>query len=66
MLVRTRGFGKNPTRASWLLIKHRDDYAEESDITIDKPRSAISKRMLAEIARDEGGNIELAATGDPK
>ena len=65
VLVRTRGFGKNPIRASWLLIKHRDDYADETDITIDKPRSAISKRMLAEIARDEGGNVKLASTGDP-
>jgi bifunctional non-homologous end joining protein LigD len=66
VLVRTRGFGKNPTRASWLLIKHRDEYADEADITLEKPRSAISRRMLAQIARDEGGDIALASTGDPK
>ena len=66
VLVRTRGFGKNPTRASWLLIKHRDEYADETDITLEKPRSAISKRMLAGIARDEGGDVDLASTGDPK
>ena len=29
------------------------------------PRSVISKRLLADIARDGGGNVEKAATGDP-
>ena len=66
VLVRTRGFGKSQKRSSWLLIKHRDAYAQETDITAEQPRSAISKRMLAEIARDEGGDIRRAATGDPK
>src|SRR5271167_1889560 len=32
VLVRTRGFGKNPSRSSWLLIKHKDGYASEDDI----------------------------------
>ena len=40
VLVRTRGFGKNSQRSSWLLIKHRDAYASEGDITLEAPRSA--------------------------
>jgi bifunctional non-homologous end joining protein LigD len=63
-LVRTRGFGKSP-RPSWLLIKHRDACAHQADVTVDHPRSAVSNRNLAQIARDGGGNVERAATGDP-
>jgi bifunctional non-homologous end joining protein LigD len=66
VLVRTRGYGKNPTRSSWLLIKHKDEFARKSDVTLEAARSAISKRTLAEIARDEGSEVEVAATGDPK
>jgi bifunctional non-homologous end joining protein LigD len=64
VLVRTRGFGRSD-RPSWLLIKHRDSLASKRDITIDAPRSAVSNRTLAEIARDGGGDIVRAATGDP-
>jgi bifunctional non-homologous end joining protein LigD len=66
VLVRTRGFGKNPSRSSWLLIKHKDEYARKGDITAEQPRSATTDRTLAQIARDEGGDAETAATGDPK
>lgn len=66
VLVRTRGFGRNPSKPSWLLIKHRDAYASEDDITVDQPRSAISGRTLAEIAHDDGGDVARAATGDPE
>lgn len=64
VLVRTRGFGssKKPT---WLLIKHRDRFASQRDITFDEPRSILSNRSLADIARDGGGDVDLAATGDP-
>ncbi len=64
VLIRTRGFGKSP-RPSWLLIKHRDAYAADSDISVEEPRSVLSNRTLAEIARDEGGDVARAATGDP-
>ena len=64
VLVRTRGFGSK-SKPSWLLIKHRDAYASDEDITIDEPRSALSNRLLADIARDGHGNVEQAATGDP-
>jgi bifunctional non-homologous end joining protein LigD len=63
VLVRTRGFGGK--RSSWLLIKHRDQFASKRDITVEEPRSALSGRTLAEIARDAGGNVEKAAAGDP-
>ena len=35
----------------WLLIKHRDTAASAEDITAAKPRSAVSRRSLAGIAR---------------
>src|SRR5277367_2582910 len=64
VLVRTRGFGGS-SKPSWLLIKHRDQYASTEDIIETQPRSAVSKRLLAGIARDNGGNVEQATTGDP-
>jgi bifunctional non-homologous end joining protein LigD len=64
VIVRTRGFGKSP-RPSALLIKHRDAWAGQQDITTEEPRSVLSNRTLAEIARDEGGDVARAATGDP-
>ena len=63
-LVRTRGYGSRSDR-SWLLIKHRDNFASTQDITSEKPRSVASNRLLAQIASDEGGDVEKAATGDP-
>jgi bifunctional non-homologous end joining protein LigD len=66
VLVRTkRGPGKTE-RASWLLIKHRDRYASTSDVVIDKPRSVVSKRLMAGIAIAEGGNVAKAAESDPR
>jgi len=47
-LVRTKGMTDN----SWLLIKHRDRYASDNDIT-EKDRSAVSRRSLEGIARDK-------------
>src|SRR5216683_5457159 len=59
VLVRTRD-------RQWLLIKHRDQYANEEDIAETQPYSVLTKRTLAEIAEDEGGVVKKAATGDPK
>ena len=64
VLVRTRGFGSS-TKPSWLLIKHRDEFASTEDITAKEFCSVVSKRLLADIARDEVGDVEKAATGDP-
>ncbi len=58
-LVRTDG-------RRWLLIKHRDRYASSEEITEKAPVSALTKRTLAEIAEDEGGDVKKAATGDPQ
>jgi bifunctional non-homologous end joining protein LigD len=38
----------------WLLIKHRDKAASTFDIVAAKPRSAVSRRTLAGIARGAG------------
>lgn len=66
VLVRMKRMLRGEKRPSWLLIKHRDEFASEDDVTISAPRSVVSKRTLAEIARDEGGDVALAATGDPR
>jgi bifunctional non-homologous end joining protein LigD len=38
----------------WLLIKHRDNAASRDDITVARPRSAVSRRSLGGIARKAG------------
>ncbi len=65
VLVRTRGFGGKTGRSAWLLIKHRDAFASADDVTQTRPRSVITNRLLADIAREGGGDISKAATGDP-
>lgn len=64
VLVRTRG-RPGDRKLAWLLIKHRDQWASTEDVTELAPRSVVSNRLLVEIARDEGGNVEKAADGDP-
>jgi bifunctional non-homologous end joining protein LigD len=64
VLVRTRG-RPGDTRTAWLLIKHRDRWVSTEDITELAPRSVTTNRLLIEIARDEGGDMEKAASGDP-
>jgi len=62
VLVRTRG-GRQ-----WLLIKHRDPYASEDDLTITRPLSAVSGRTMAAIAHAAGASprqLEHAAAADP-
>jgi bifunctional non-homologous end joining protein LigD len=60
VLVRTKGMGAKP---SWLLIKHRDRYASEDDVTA-KNRSAITRRSMASIAAASGGEVESAGKAD--
>ena len=50
----------------WLLMKRKDEYATPVDIEEAEPRSVRTKRLLAEIAAASGGDVEKAATGDPK
>jgi len=62
VLVRTRG------SRQWLLIKHRDQYASEEDLTITRPLSVVSSRTMADIARAAGASprqLEKAAAEDP-
>jgi bifunctional non-homologous end joining protein LigD len=59
VLVRTR-------ERQWLLIKHRDYYTTDEEVTEVAPASILTRRTLAEIAEDEGGNVKKAATGDPQ
>lgn len=40
----------------WLLIKHRDAAASTDDITVTMPRSVVSRRSLAGIARKAGAS----------
>ncbi|HEV8470657.1 MAG TPA: DNA polymerase ligase N-terminal domain-containing protein [Candidatus Limnocylindria bacterium] len=50
----------------WLLMKRRDRNASTVDVATAKPRSVLTRRLLAGIARDEGGDVAKAATGDPR
>jgi bifunctional non-homologous end joining protein LigD len=45
-LVRTKGWGEN----AWLIIKHRDRYASEEDITL-KDRSVLSRKTIGSVAK---------------
>ena len=61
VLVRMRG-------RQWLLIKHRDKAASTEDIAAAKPRSAVSRRTLAGIARRAGASapqLAQAQEADP-
>jgi bifunctional non-homologous end joining protein LigD len=53
----------------WLLIKHRDAAASATeDLTISKPRSVVSRRTMAGIARAAGATerqLAQAASSDP-
>lgn len=52
----------------WLLIKHRDEYASQEDVTLTRPRSVVSDRTMAEIARATGASerqLAQAAAADP-
>jgi bifunctional non-homologous end joining protein LigD len=63
VLVRTKGPG---ARAQWLLIKHKDRYASGADVVTEKPRSVVSKKLMAQIAKAAGGNVVKAAKADPQ
>jgi hypothetical protein len=48
----------------WLLIKHRDHEASKADLTTAKPRSAVSRRTLAGIARRAGASARQLAQAE--
>lgn len=61
ILIRTGGGASR----NWLLIKRRDAAAGRTDLLVAEPRSVKSRRLMAEIAFDEGGEVERAASADP-
>jgi bifunctional non-homologous end joining protein LigD len=65
VLVRTKGGFGGSSKPQWLLIKHRDQYASADDVLAKKPRSVSSNRLMADIARDSGGDVAKAAKADP-
>jgi len=64
VLIRTKGGFGGSRKPQWLLIKHRDQYASTEDVLEAKPRSVISKRLMAGIARDSNGDVAKAAKAD--
>ncbi|KAA6439070.1 DNA ligase D [Dyadobacter flavalbus] len=65
-LVKTRGMGGN----AWLLIKHRDEFASESDIT-EKDKSVVSDKTIETINntsenKSEPDSPEKASEGEKK
>ena len=48
----------------WVLIKHRGTIASKEDITAAKPRSVVSRRTLAAIARRAGATPRQLAQAE--
>jgi bifunctional non-homologous end joining protein LigD len=65
VLIRTKGGFGGSRKPQWLLIKHRDQYASTEDVLAAKPRSVLSDRWMAGIARDSDGDVAKAAKADP-
>jgi bifunctional non-homologous end joining protein LigD len=61
ILVRTGARGQR----TWLLMKHGAEAGTAADVLERAPRSVKSNRLMAEIAFDEGGDVERAARTDP-
>src|SRR5690606_33148070 len=51
-LVRTKGMGEN----AWLLIKHKDRYAQENDVTL-KDKSVKSGQTLEKVAKSSDSAV---------
>ena len=54
VLVRMRHDRTGGKRTNWLLIKHRDEYASESDDILGEDKSVASGRAMAQIADGKG------------
>jgi len=53
-LVRIRGKGSSDRGNEWLLLKHRDEFAnEEIDVTKVAPRSVVSDRVVEELGDED-------------
>lgn len=58
-LVRMKLSDRSAGKPQWLLIKHRDDHASDSDVVSDNPTSVITGRTMSEIA---GGKSQVWRT----
>jgi len=63
VLVRIRGFGKQPQRSTWLLIKHRDQYATKEELTERAPKSRPRK---ARAASSKAGGAQKSKTSSSR
>nr|WP_249146043.1 DNA ligase D [Bradyrhizobium diazoefficiens] len=54
VLVRMRNDRNGGKRTNWLLIKHRDEYASESEDILGEDKSVASGRAMTEIADGKG------------
>ena len=66
VLVRTRGWGQSKGRddgKSWLLIKHKDEWAGDLDITTFAPDSVKSKASFREILAQDAPDVWLSNRG---
>ena len=54
VLVRMRNDRTGGKRTNWLLIKHRDEFASESEDILSEDKSVASGRAMAEIAKGKG------------
>lgn len=53
-LVRIRGKGSSDRGNEWLLLKHRDEFANEKiDVTKVAPRSVVSERLVEELGEND-------------
>jgi bifunctional non-homologous end joining protein LigD len=57
VLVRTRGYGGRGDGRSWLLIKHRDEWSGDVDITEFAPRSVNSDQDFHEILAEDNPDV---------
>jgi bifunctional non-homologous end joining protein LigD len=63
VLVRTRGWGRQASAddgRSWLLIKHKDEWAGDLDITDFAPKSVKSGGTFREILAQEAPDVEAS------
>src|SRR5581483_11841446 len=61
-LIKTKAMGEN----AWLLIKHRDKYASDKDITVEAPNSVVSGKDVEEIGESSSDEPEPDVSDAPK
>ncbi|HEX7155114.1 MAG TPA: DNA polymerase ligase N-terminal domain-containing protein [Thermoanaerobaculia bacterium] len=63
-LVRIKGKGSSDRGNEWLLLKHRDEFANEAvDVTAVAPRSVVSQKLVEEMGGEKIWISNRAASG---